>query len=335
MASKHDPTPYGNPLQGVKMVAEVTMEAVRLHEVALRDGLQNESTVLDVADKLAILDALIASGFRDIEVTSFVRPRMIPQLSDAAEVVAGLPRGNGVRYWALVPNQVGLDRALDAGIGHIATFMSASETHNKKNVNRTRAESLAALEAVTRTAVSEGMAVRAYISTVFGCPYEGDVAPEATLELALRLLDAGATELSLGDTTGVANPAQVQRVIRFLADNGVPLSTMAGHFHDTRGTALANVLAAWQCGVRTFDGAVGGVGGCPYAPGAAGNVASEDLANLFAEMGVETGVDLDAACRAGQVVEDLLGRSLPGRFHQFWQTTREDSAGPRCEAKGA
>ena len=311
------------------------MEPVRLHEVALRDGLQNESTVLDVESKLAILRALLDAGFRDIEVTSFVRPRMIPQLSDAAQVVRALPQAPDVRYWALVPNQVGLDRALDAGIGHIATFMSASETHNKKNVNRTRAESLAALESVTRTAVSEGLTVRAYISTVFGCPYEGDVAPEATLELALRLLEAGASELSLGDTTGVANPVQVQRVIRFLESEGVPVNTMAGHFHDTRGTALANVLAAWQCGVRVFDGAVGGVGGCPYAPGAAGNVASEDLANLFAEMGVDTGVDLEAACRAGQVVEDLLGRDLPGRYHAFWQTTRDDSDGARCEAKGA
>ncbi len=310
------------------------MQSVRLHEVALRDGLQNEAKVLSVAQKRSILDSLIAAGFRDIEVTSFVRPRMIPQLSDASEMVAALPQVEGVRFWALVPNQVGLERSLDAGVQNIATFMSSSETHNKKNVNRTIVESLASLEAVTRTAVAHGQRVRAYISTVFGCPYEGDVDPASTLRIARALLDAGASELSLGDTTGVANPLQVQSVLRYLEAEGIPMDVIAAHFHDTRGTALANVLAAWQCGVRVFDGAVAGVGGCPYAPGAAGNVGSEDLVNLFEQMGVETGVSLEGACHAGQVVETHLGRPLPSRYHQFWQTSQQ-AEDTLLEAKGA
>lgn len=310
------------------------MESVRLHEVALRDGLQNEAKVLSVGQKRSILDSLISSGFRDIEVTSFVRPRMIPQLSDASELVAALPDVDGVRFWALVPNQVGLERSLDAGVQNIATFMSASETHNKKNVNRSIVESLAALEAVTRTAVAHGQRVRAYISTVFGCPYEGSVDPASTLRIARASLDAGATELSLGDTTGVANPVQVKSVLRFLEAEGIPMSVIAAHFHDTRGTALANVLAAWQCGVRVFDGAVAGVGGCPYAPGAAGNVGSEDLVNLFGQMGVQTNVSLERACQAGQVVEAHLGRPLPSRYHQFWQSSQE-AAGATRKAKGA
>lgn len=295
-------------------------DGVRLHEVALRDGLQNEPTVLSTDSKRAILRALVEAGFRDVEITSFVRPRLVPQLADAAELMRGLPSSEDLRYWALVPNQVGLDRALDVGVKHVATVLSASETHNKKNVNRTVAESLASLRSVIRTARSEGCTVRAYVSTVFGCPYEGAVDPARTLEIALELLEAGAQELSLGDTVGLANPAQVRGLIGWLAARGVPLSCVAAHFHDTRGTALANVYAAFEAGVRVFDGAVGGVGGCPYAPGAAGNVASEDLVYLFQSMGVATGVDLDAACRAGQVVEDALGRPLPGRYHQFWQT---------------
>ena len=310
------------------------METVRLHEVSMRDGLQNESAVLSVEQKLSMLHSLVRAGFKDIEVTSFVRPRMIPQLSDAAELVRSMPDLGDVRPWALVPNQVGLDRALDAGIRHIATFMSASETHNKKNVNRTIPESLAALRAVTETAVGAGCAVRAYVSVVFGCPYEGTVSVDSTLRIASELLDAGATELSLGDTTGMANPLQVADVLHYLRERGIPMTTVAAHFHDTRGTALANVLAAWQSGVRIFDGSVAGVGGCPYAPGAAGNVGTEDLIHLFHAMGVDTGVDLERACESGDVVEALLGRPLPGRYHAYWQAGRCERPEAR-EARGA
>ncbi len=300
---------------------------VRLHEVSLRDGLQNEPEILPAAVKLGLLERLVAAGFTDIEVTSFVRPRFVPQLADAAEVARNLPQAEGVRFWALVPNPVGLDRALDAEIRHIATFLSSSETHNKKNVNRTIAESLSGLRRVIGTAVGEGLEVRAYVSTVFGCPYEGPIDVERVLDLSLELLDCGAGQLSLGDTTGVANPIQVRQVLDRLVEGGVPLERIAVHFHDTRGTALVNSWAAWERGVRIFDGAIAGVGGCPYAPGAAGNVATEDLLWLFDQVGVETGVDFDRACEAGGYLEEVLGRPLPGRVHRSWMGSRDRAAG--------
>ena len=301
-------------------------ERVRIHEVSLRDGLQNEPEVVPTATKLAHLEHLLSAGFTDIEVTSFVRPRWVPQLADAADVARSLPDAQGVRFWALVPNPVGLDRALDANIRHVATILSASETHNQKNVNRTVAESMAGLRQVIRTAVAEGVSVRAYVSTVFGCPYEGPVDPRRTLDLALELLDLGAQEIALGDTIGAGNPRQVREILGFLAENGLPIDKTACHFHDTRGTALLNVWIAYEFGVRTFDGSVGGVGGCPYAPGAAGNVASEDLVYLFHESGVETGIDLDRACMAGEFMENVLGRRLPGRYLHNWQGQRERAA---------
>ncbi len=301
-------------------------DAVRLFEVSLRDGLQNEPTVVSTDAKVELARRLVASGFRDIEVTSFVRPRMIPQLSDAAEVIRRLPRVDGVRYWALVPNQVGLERALDAGVSNIATFLSASETHNLKNVNRTVKESLAGLHSVIGTAVAHGVGVRAYISCVFGCPYEGDVAVQRTIDLARALLAAGASEIALGDTTGMADPEQVKRVVTAVGEAGIPLDKLALHFHDTRGTAAVNAYAAWQLGARMFDGALSGVGGCPYAQGAAGNACTQDLVNMFESMGVDTGVDLDTACEAGEFLEDVLGRPLPGRYHQYWIGSRARSA---------
>lgn len=311
-------------------------DSVRLHEVSLRDGLQNEPDVVPTETKLAHLERLVAAGFTDIEVTSFVRPRWVPQLADAADVVRNLPPAEGVRYWALVPNPVGLDRALDAEIRHIATFLSASETHNKKNVNRAVAESLAGLRKVIGTAVGEGLGVRSYVSTVFGCPYEGHVDPQATVDLVLALLDAGADEISLGDTIGSADPLMVRDVLGRLEQAGVDLGRVAVHFHDTRGTALLNAWTAYEQGIRIFDGSVGGVGGCPYAPGAAGNVAMEDLVYLFQQAGVGTGVDLDAACAAGEFMEDVLGRRLPGRYLHYWQGQRErDSDEAKRRARSA
>jgi hydroxymethylglutaryl-CoA lyase len=296
-------------------------DAIRLHEVAPRDGLQNEAKVVSTADKLALIERLARSGLRDIEVSSFVRPTWIPQLADASDVVSNLPQIEGVRYWALVPNRRGLERAIAAGVGHIATFMSASQTHNQKNLNRTRRESLLGLQRVHEIARDEGLQIRSYISTVFGCPYEGDVAAEATLELCHELLQTGTDVIALGDTTGMANPRQVGDMVRLLVDSGVPVDKLALHLHDTRGTALANALAGYQAGVRCFDGSAAGLGGCPYAPGASGNAATDDLVHMFEAMGISTGVDLEALTDAGLFLSGVLGRTLPGRYHQYRTAT--------------
>lgn len=293
--------------------------SVSLYEVSPRDGLQNEAAVVPTEAKAELIGRLVAAGVRDIEVTSFVRPRWIPQLSDAVELVAMLPKVEGVRYWGLVPNAVGLERAVEGGIRHVATFLSASETHNKKNVNRTVRESLAGIEEVIGVARDEGMTVRGYVSTVFGCPYEGEVPVDNTLRIVERLMAAGAEHLALGDTTGMAHPRQVRAVLERLFALGVRPEQVALHMHDTRGTALANVLAGWELGVRQFDGSVGGMGGCPYAPGASGNAPSEDLVHTFEAMGEDTGVDLDRLAAAGVYAEALVGRVLPGRYHLYWK----------------
>ncbi len=297
-------------------------DRVTVYEVGPRDGLQNEQAILPTDVKLGFIERLVDAGYRHIEVSSFVRPRWIPQLADAAEVVRRLPQGADVTFWALVPNRVGLERALDAGLGAVATFMSVSETHNKKNVNRTVAESRIALAEVVANATAEGLQVRSYLSTVFGCPYEGAVDEARAVELALAFLDAGAQQISLGDTIGVANPGQVRRVLEAMEAGGVPLSRIALHMHDTRGTALANVLAGYQAGVRTFDASAAGLGGCPYAPGASGNLASEDLLYMLDGMGVDTGVDLNTACEAGAWIADALDRQLPGRVHRAFLAER-------------
>ena len=302
------------------------MDAVHIYEVSPRDGLQNESVVVPTEDKAALVARLVAAGVRDVEVTSFVRPRWIPQLSDAAELIRQLPAVADVRYWALIPNRVGLERAVESGVRHVATFLSASETHNKKNVNRTVRESLASVEEVIGVATDEGMGIRAYISTVFGCPFEGPVAIENTLRIAERLLAAGAHTLVLGDTTGMAHPAQVERVVQAVLDLGVDVDQIAVHFHDTRGTALANAVAALQMGVRRFDGSVGGLGGCPYAPGASGNAATEDLVHVFEAMGYRTGIDLAQLAEAGSFAEHVVGRPLPGRYLQYAKGARSRAA---------
>jgi hydroxymethylglutaryl-CoA lyase len=309
---------------------------VRLFEVCLRDGLQNEATIVPTHVKIALAHDLVRAGFKDIEVTSFVRPRWIPQLADAAEVVRGLQGISegvpGVRFWGLVPNAIGLDRALDAGLAHICTFLSASETHNLKNVNRTVRESIAEACKVIETAKAGGMLVRSYASTSFGCPFEGEVSPQRVAQLASELYQAGADEVALGDTTGMAHPVQLERVLEAVHGRGIPLDDIAMHFHDTRGTALANAWASYGLGIRKFDGSVSGVGGCPYAPGAAGNACTQDLVHLFERLqgnqepasgyGPVTGVDLERVAEIGQTLETVLERPLPGRFHQFWQGQR-------------
>jgi hydroxymethylglutaryl-CoA lyase len=305
--------------------------SVRIYEVSLRDGLQNEAKVVPTEVKVGLAERLVAAGFQDIEFGSFVSPRYVPQMADTDELFQRLPRSPGVRWWALVPNSRGLDRALDVGVSHIATFLSASETHNLKNVNRTIRESLAGLVRVIETARAEELRIRSYISTVYGCPYEGEVPVERTVELAHALLDAGAHEIALGDTTGMGNPAQVRTILEALSDAGIPLDRVACHFHDTRGTAAVNAWAAWQVGVRSFDGSIGGIGGCPYAPGATGNASTEDLIQMFDASGEPTGVDLDAACEAGVYMEDALERELPGRYLQYWKAARRRAA--RHEAR--
>ncbi len=286
---------------------------VTVYEVGPRDGLQNESRMVPTRDKIAFIDALTACGLSRIEITSFVSPKWIPQLSDASEVARGVARRDGVHYSALVPNRRGLDNAIASGMREVAVFLSASETHNKKNVNKTIAETLAAFEHVVDPALAAGLRVRAYVSTVFGCPYEGEVDPEATVRLAKTLRDIGVYQISLGDTIGVANPVQVQRVLERVLED-IALEDIAVHFHDTQGVALANCMVALSLGVTTIDSSVGGLGGCPYAPGASGNLATEDLVAMLDGIGVATGVDLEKLIEASRLAAAFVGHELPSKY---------------------
>jgi hydroxymethylglutaryl-CoA lyase len=288
-------------------------ERVTVYEVGPRDGLQNESRQVPTADKIRLIDALVGAGVGAIEITSFVSPKWIPQLGDAAEVARGVIRKDGVRMSALVPNRTGLDAALAAGMKEIAVFISASETHNKKNVNKTIAETLKAFELVVGPAAAAGLRVRAYVSTVFGCPYEGDVDPVRVVELCGQLIDLGVHQLSISDTIGVANPRQVEEVLGLVLAKH-PLSTIAVHFHDTQGTALANCVVALGMGVSTIDSAIGGLGGCPYAPGASGNLATDDLVAMLHSMGIETGIDLDKLVEASRLAASFVGHDLPSKY---------------------
>jgi hydroxymethylglutaryl-CoA lyase len=282
--------------------------------------LQNESVIVPTDTKLELLDGLVAAGMKDIEVGAFVSPRWVPQMADTGDLFQRLSKHDDVRYWALIPNRRGLERALDVDVRHVATFLSASETHNMKNLNRTIRESLSGLQKVIAMAKSEGLTVRSYISTVFGCPYEGEVSSENTVRLAKGLLDAGADQIALGDTTGMGNPEQVKRIVDTLLSDGISLENLAIHLHDTRGTALTNAYAAWQSGVRCFDGSVGGIGGCPYAPGASGNAATEDLVYLFEQLNCSTGLSLDELCASADFMEEQLGRKLSSRLLKVWQS---------------
>jgi hydroxymethylglutaryl-CoA lyase len=288
---------------------------VTLYEVGPRDGLQNESRLIPTDDKVTLIDALSATGLRAIEITSFVNPKWIPQLADAVEVAQRVKRAPGVVYSALVPNRQGFDSAVKAGMREIAVFLSASETHNKKNVNKTIAATLQAFTEVLPPALERGMRVRAYVSTVYGCPYEGAVDPNKALELCRALRAMGCYQISLGDTIGVANPLQVQDVLsRVLAE--IPREAVAVHFHDTRGTALANILIAVSMGITTVDAALGGLGGCPYAPGASGNVATEDVVYMLEEMGVSTGVNLDRLIDCSRLASTLVGHEMPSKYYR-------------------
>ncbi len=297
------PTLFGRPLP-----AEVS-----IYEVGPRDGLQNEKAVVPTEGKLRLIGALADAGLRRIEITSFVSPKWIPPLADSLEVASRVGTRPGVTWSALVPNAKGLEGAIAAKIPEVAVFLSASETHNKKNINKTIAETFEAFEQVVGPALDAGMRVRGYVSTVWGCPYEGYVDPLRSREIASKLLEMGCYQVSLGDTIGVGTPGQTETILRLMTET-LPLPKLALHFHDTRGTALANALVGLAYGITTFDASVGGLGGCPYAPGASGNLATEDLVYMLDGLGVRHGVDLERLVAAGELAQPLVGRELTGRY---------------------
>jgi len=289
-------------------------QRVKICEVGPRDGLQNESSVVSIDDKVRYIDLLSAAGAPIVEATSFVSPKAIPQLADADDVFARIEKRPGVTYLVLVPNDRGLDRAIAAGATAIAVFTAASERFTKANIGMTIDESISTFAAVVRRARTENMWVRGYISTAFGCPYEGAVPVEKVVHVAERLADMGIDELSIGDTIGVATPNQVVDVAGALQEK-MPVERLAMHFHDTRGTALANVMAALQMGIATFDSSAGGLGGCPYAPGASGNLSTEDLLYMLHGMGIETGIDLTKIREASRFIASKLDHPLTSRAY--------------------
>jgi hydroxymethylglutaryl-CoA lyase len=294
--------------------------SVRVVEVGPRDGLQNEKVYIPTEQKVRFIDLLSDAGFAVIEATSFVSPRAIPQLSDAGAVMAGITRRAPTDYPVLVPNLKGMERALAAGVRSIAVFTAASESFAQHNINATIAESLNNFRPVIALAKREGVAVRGYISVVFGCPYEGKVEPQAVLSVARALSEMGCSELSLGDTIGVATPNQVVDILGLLLQEGqIPVEQLAVHFHDTRGTALANVLMSLQMGISIVDASAGGLGGCPYAPGAAGNLATEDLLYMLHGMGITTGIDLDKVVTATSFIVPYLGHAPTSKYYQAYQ----------------
>jgi hydroxymethylglutaryl-CoA lyase len=286
---------------------------VTIVEVGPRDGLQNEAAPIATADKIAFVNALSAAGHAIIEVSAFVSPKWVPQMADAGEVFAGITRRTGTRYTALVPNVAGLTRALDARVDAVAVFAAASESFSRKNLNQGIAESLDGYRAVCDLARASNLPVRAYVSTAFGCPFEGDVDPAAVARVSSALIEMGAYEVAVSDTIGIAHPGQVPRVLDAVSAH-VPLDRIALHFHDTRGMALANVLTALRLGVTTFDSSAGGLGGCPYAPGATGNLATEDLLYMLDGMDIDTGVSLDGVLAASRFIEQRLGHPLASRY---------------------
>jgi hydroxymethylglutaryl-CoA lyase len=301
-------------------VSDDLPDRISLREVGPRDGLQNEAPVPTEA-KVALIDALSGTGVERIEAVSFVHPRAIPQMADAAEVWAAVRRNPDVRYSALVPNRRGAEDAIAAGFREIEVVVSASDTHNRKNVNRSTEESLDDIAGIIDLVHSAGGTVQTIVSTAWGCPYEGDVPVERVVAVAGRAVADGADGLSYGDTTGMATPGRVTRLVGAMrsAHADVPLNL---HFHNTRGTGLANVLAALQLGVSDFDASVGGLGGCPYAPGATGNIATEELVHMVEDMGVATGVDLEAMIAAAAEAERLVGRTLPSQVLRAGPRTR-------------
>jgi hydroxymethylglutaryl-CoA lyase len=288
---------------------------VTLVEVGPRDGLQNEAAEIATDDKIAFVDRLSATGLAVIEVSAFVSPKWVPQMADASAVFAGIVRRPGVMYTALVPNLEGLERAHAAGVTGVAVFAAASETFSRRNINQRIDQSLELYRGVCARALELGMQVRGYVSTAFGCPFEGHIAPSSVARVAASLVEMGVFEVAISDTIGIAHPGQVPEVVEAVAER-VPLERIALHFHDTRGTALANVLTALRLGITTFDASAGGLGGCPYAPGATGNLATEDLVYMLNGLGVTTGVDLEALVDASKFIESRIGHRLPSRCYR-------------------
>ena len=293
----------------------MTPTRVTIVEVGPRDGLQNERALVPTADKIEFVNRLSAAHLPAIEVSAFVSPKWVPQMADAAEVFAGIGRAPGIRYTALVPNLAGLDRAMAAGVTEIAVFAASTETFSRKNINQSIDESLATYAQVCDRARASGLRVRGYLSTAFGCPFEGTVAPDRVADVAARLADLGVFEVAISDTIGIAHPGQVPGVLDAVLAR-VPVHQVALHFHDTRGTALANVLASLPYGIATFDAAAGGLGGCPFAPGAAGNLATDDLVYMLDGLGIETGVTLAAVSDASAFIASRIDHRLPSRYAQ-------------------
>jgi len=288
---------------------------VRIFEVGPRDGLQNESEVLTVEQKIQFISLLLAAGHKDIEAGAFVRPDKIPQMADTKNLLSRLPSAKNVNFWSLVPNERGYQDALASKVKNIAIFTAASETFNQKNINASIDESFERFKLFVPDAKKRKIKIRGYVSTAFGCPYEGKINPKVVLKVTERLVKLGCDELSIGDTIGVANPTQVHALAKKLLKIAGP-KKLALHFHDTRGTALANILAGLEEGVRAFDSSSAGIGGCPYAPGAAGNVATDDLLYMLSEMGIETGINLKLQVKASEFVQRILGRKLPSKYLQ-------------------
>jgi hydroxymethylglutaryl-CoA lyase len=288
---------------------------VTVVEVAPRDGLQNESAVIGAADKIGFVDRLSAAGLPVIEVSAFVRPSWVPQMADASEVFSGITRREGTRYAALVPNLAGLERAHAAGVNEVGIFAAASDSFSQRNINQDVEASLDTYRAVCARASELKIRVRGYVSVAFGCPFEGEVAPARVAQVAEALMNMGAFEVAISDTIGIAHPGRIRGVVAVVAER-VPLHKVALHLHDTRGTALANVLSALELGITTFDASAGGLGGCPYAPGATGNLATEDLVYMLNGLGIETGVDLAALVQASAFIEPRVGHPLPSRYYR-------------------
>lgn len=298
---------------------------VKIVEVGPRDGLQNEPSPVPTDIKVGLIDRLSDAGLPVVEATSFVSPKWVPQMADAADVMARIRRKPGVRYPVLVPNLKGLEAALAAGADEVAVFGAASEAFSQKNINCSIDESLDRFAPVCHAAIAKGVRVRGYISVVLGCPYQGEVMPESVAHVAGRLVDMGCYEISLGDTVGAGTPLKTQRMIEAVAKH-VPVERLAGHFHDTFGQAVGNIFASLEMGVAVFDSSVAGLGGCPYSPGATGNVATEDVLYLLNGLGIETGVDIDRVVDAGRFVCDAIGRPTASRAGQAILARRQRQA---------
>jgi hydroxymethylglutaryl-CoA lyase len=296
-------------------------QQVTIVEVGPRDGLQNEAAAVGTADKVEFVNRLSEAGVPVIEVSAFVSPKWVPQMSDAADVFAGIRHQAGTRYSALVPNLAGLARAHAAGVNEVGVFAAASESFSRKNINQGIEESLDAYRAVCARAAELGIRVRGYVSTAFGCPFEGAVAPQKVADVTAALLNMGAFEVAVSDTIGIAHPAQVYEVVEAVASQ-IGVQAVALHFHDTRGMAVANVQAGLDAGVRTFDASAGGLGGCPYAPGATGNLATEDLVYMLHGYGIATGVNLDRLIAASEFIESRLDHPLPSRVYRARKASR-------------